>query len=69
MTQDKLATVLNRVKLVLQIVLLMIAIGALIQADCSRLETSKNVDTILKLTEQVRQEVADAAFCVTPSKE
>ena len=66
MSQDKLATVLNRVKLVLQIVLLMIAIGALIQADRARLETSKNVDTILKLTEQVRQEVG--TYCSVPTK-
>lgn len=69
MSQDKLSVILNRVKLVLQIVLLLIAIGALVQADRARLETSKNVDTILKLTEQVRQDVADATFCVAPTQD
>lgn len=69
MSQDKLSVILNRVKLILQIVLLLIAIGALVQADRARLETSKNVDTILKLTEQVRQDVADATFCVAPTRD
>lgn len=66
MAQDKLTVILNRAKLILQIVLLLVALGALIQADRARLETSKEVDTILKLTEQVRQEVG--TFCSFPTQ-
>ena len=67
MTQEKLAIVLNRVRLTLQIILLIVAIGAFIQADRARLETSKDVDTILKLTEQVRAEVG--SYCVAKPQE
>ena len=67
MATDKITILLHRTKLILQIVLLLVAIAALIQGEKARLQISKDVDTVLNLTQQVRQEMG--TFCVAKPDE